>query len=101
MLLSSSDKQYLKLLSLDTGQKSSYTLALDLKKNTGVSVHPSTVRRQLNAMDLKGCVAVKKPSLRKGNRQKRRKLHWNIKTGCKDKFPEKKGSCNTCNVWTQ
>ena len=62
---SPSDKQYLKLSSL---RKSSSTLASDLKKKSpGVSVHPFTVRRQLNTMGLKECVAVKKPLLRKGN----------------------------------
>lgn len=59
--------------------KSSFTLASDLKKPIGVSVNPSTVKTQLNAMGLKGCVAVKKP-LRKGNKQKKistRLVHWN------------------------
>ena len=46
-------------------RKSSYTLASDIKMSTGVSVHPSTVRRQSKTMSLKGCEAVKKLLLRK------------------------------------
>ena len=49
-------------------------LASDLKKSTGVSVHPSTIRRQLSTMVLKGCVAVKKPLHRKRKGLKRRKI---------------------------
>ena len=41
------------------------TLASGLKESTGVSVNHSTVRRQINIMSLKGCVAVKKPLLKR------------------------------------
>ena len=51
-------------------RKSSSTFALDLKISTGVSVHPSTVRRQLNTKGVKGFAAAKKEE----------NLHYYIKT---------------------
>uniref|UniRef100_A0A8B9HMM4 Transposase Tc1-like domain-containing protein n=1 Tax=Astyanax mexicanus TaxID=7994 RepID=A0A8B9HMM4_ASTMX len=54
--LSPSDKMYLQLSSLVDRTRSCSTLASDLKICTGVSVHPATVRKQLKAMGLKGCV---------------------------------------------
>ena len=49
-----------------------------LKKTTGVFVSPSIVRRQLNSVGLKGCVAFQKFLLRKGKRRKKEK-HLQIK----------------------
>ena len=43
----------------------------DLKNFIRVSIHPSALRRELNAMGLKGCVAVRKLLLRKENRNKK------------------------------
>uniref|UniRef100_A0AAR2JQZ2 ATP-binding cassette, sub-family B (MDR/TAP), member 6b n=1 Tax=Pygocentrus nattereri TaxID=42514 RepID=A0AAR2JQZ2_PYGNA len=60
--LAPKDKQYLKL--------SSFRETTDVKNSTGISVHPSTVRRQLGTMGQKGCVAVKKTILRKRIKQK-------------------------------
>ena len=49
--------------------RESSTLDSNLKNYTGVSVHPSTVRRQLRTLSLKGCVAVKKLLLTKEHKQ--------------------------------
>ena len=48
--------------------------AQDLKRASGNLVHASTVRRSLIKSGLKGCVAIKKPLLRKGNKEKRLKF---------------------------
>lgn len=63
--LSPDDKRYLEISSLIDRTKSSSALASDLKESTGVSVHPSTVRRQRSVIGLRGCVAIKKLTRRK------------------------------------
>lgn len=69
--LSQSAEQYLKLCSLRNRKKSSRELAADLKRIRGINVDPSTVRRSLLRSGLRGCVARKKPLLRRNNKQKR------------------------------
>ena len=61
--LSPLDKQYFQFSSLSQRRKSSSTLATALKKSAGP-----------DHIGLKGCVAVKKPIIRKGKGQKRRKF---------------------------
>ena len=55
-------------------KKVSAELVQDLKRASGILVHASTVRRSLIKSGLKGCVAIKKPLLRKGNKEKRLKF---------------------------
>uniref|UniRef100_A0A3B1JUD5 Transposase Tc1-like domain-containing protein n=1 Tax=Astyanax mexicanus TaxID=7994 RepID=A0A3B1JUD5_ASTMX len=71
--LSPSDKMYLQLSSLVDRTRSCSTLASDLKICTGVSVHPATVRKQLKAMGLKGCV--RKSSAKKDTVTKEETVH--------------------------
>ena len=56
--------QIIKASSLRERKKSCTSFASDQEKSIGVSVHLSTLKRQLNAVALKGCVAVKKLLLR-------------------------------------
>lgn len=72
--LSESDEQYLKVTSLRDRRKSSIELTKNLEDATGKKVTPRLVRKTLAATGLGGYVAVRKPLLRKGNRQKR--LVW-------------------------
>lgn len=70
--LKKDDEKYLRVRSLRDRYRTSGELTEDLHSATGTSVDSSTVRRSLRRMGLRGCVAIKKPLLRKGNRQKRK-----------------------------
>ena len=72
--LSLCDEQFLKITALRNSKKVSAELVQDLKRASGTLVHASTVRRSLIKSRLKGCVAIKKPLLRKGNKEKRLKF---------------------------
>ena len=72
--LSLRDEQFLKITALRNRKKVSAKLVQDLKRASGTLVHVSTVRRCLMKSGLKGCVAIKKPLLRKGNKEKRLKF---------------------------
>ena len=69
--LFTADEQYLKGMSLRKRKKSIKDLTQDLRDASGPSADPSTVGPSLIRNGLHGGVAVKKPFLRKGNREKR------------------------------
>lgn len=71
--LNKHDIKYLKNLSLRNRKKTSSELAQDIQAATGTKVTSSCVRRHLLKAGLRGCVAVKKPLLRRGNKEKRLK----------------------------
>lgn len=68
--LNKHDIKYLKNLSLRNRKKTSSELAQDIQAATGTKVTSSCVRRHLLKAGLRGCVAVKKPLLRRGNKEK-------------------------------
>ena len=72
--LSLRDEQFLKITALQNCKKVNAELIQDLKRVSGTLVHASTVRRSLTKFGLKRCVAIKKPLLRKGNKEKRFKF---------------------------
>ena len=72
--LSLRDEQFLKITALRNRKKVSTELVQDLKRASGTLVHASTVRKSLIKSGLKGCVAIKKPLLPKGNKEKRLKF---------------------------
>ena len=69
--ISTAGEQYLKVMSLRKRKQSSKDLAQDLRDASGPSVDPSTVGPSLIRNALHVRVAVKKPFLRKRNREKR------------------------------
>lgn len=79
--LTKHDIKYLKNLSLRNRKKTSSELAQDVQAGTGTSVSSSCIRRHLLKAGLRGCVAIRKPLLRRGNKEKRLKYakqynHW-------------------------
>ena len=68
------DEQFLKVSVLRNRKKVSAELVQDLRRATGTIVHPITVRQSLLRSGLRGCVAIKKHFLRKGNKEKRLKF---------------------------
>lgn len=79
--LSHADDHFLKVTALRDRRKVSRELTQDLRHATGKIVHLSTVRRSLKRSGLRGCVAVKKPLLRRGNKAKRLKYANDMNTG--------------------
>ena len=69
--LFATDYLYLKGMSLRKRKKSSKDLTQDRRDASGPSADPSTVGPSLIRNGLHGRVAVKKPFLRKGNRETR------------------------------
>ena len=70
--LSLRDEQFLKITALRNRKKVSAELVQDLKRASGTLVHASTVRRSLiKSYFIK---SIKKPLLRKGNKEKRLKF---------------------------
>ena len=78
--LSKSHEQFLKVTSLRNKKKTSQQLAQDLRDASGPSVDSSAGCRSLIRNGLNGSMAVTKPFLRKGNREKRVKCAKNYKT---------------------
>ena len=72
--LSLRDEQFLKITELQNRKKLSAELVQDLKRATETLVHASNMRRSLIKSGLKGCVAIQKPLLREGNKEKRLKF---------------------------
>ena len=71
--LTKDDNKYLKTLSLRNRKKTSTELAKDITTATEKNVSSSCIRRHLLKSGLRGCVAIRKPLLRRGNKEKRRK----------------------------
>ena len=72
--LSLRDEQFLKITELQNRKKLSAELVQDLKRATETLVHASNMRRSLIKSGLNGCVAIQKPLLREGNKEKRLKF---------------------------
>ena len=68
--LTKDDNKYLKTLSLRNRKKTSTKLAKDINTATGKNVSSPCIRRHLLKSELRGCVAIRKPLLRRGNKEK-------------------------------
>ena len=71
--LTKDDNKYLKTLSLRNRKKTSTELAKDINKATEKNISSSCIRQHLLKSGLRGCVAIRKPLLRGGNKEKRLK----------------------------
>ena len=71
--LTKDDDKYLKTLSLRNRKKTSTEMGKDINTATGKNVSSSCIRRHLLKSGLRGCVAIRKPLLRRGNKEKRLK----------------------------
>lgn len=70
----SSEDKHIVITSKRNRRLTAPEIRADINRNRENPVSLTTVKRRLNAAGLKGCVAVKKPLLRKENRRKR--LEW-------------------------
>ena len=79
--LTKDGNKYLKTLSLRNRKKTSTELAKDINTATGKNASSSCIRRHLLNLGLRGCVAIGKPLLRRGNKEKRLKYAKQHKIG--------------------
>lgn len=66
--------RHLKVLSLANRFKTATKLRAELESDSGVRLSRRTVRRRLQSVGLRGCVAVKKPFISPANKKKRLKF---------------------------
>lgn len=71
---SKQEDKFIKLISKRNKFKTACQIRAELVETRGTSISISTVKRRLQAAGLKGCVAARKPLLRKINKKKR--LNW-------------------------
>ena len=84
--LTKDDNKYLKILSLRNRKKTSTELANDINTATGKNVSSSCIRRHLLKSGLRGCVAIRKPLLRRANKEKRLKYAKQHKDWAQEMF---------------
>ena len=86
MLTKDDNTKYLKTLSLRNRKKTSTELAKDINTTTGENVSSFYIRRHLLKSGLRGCVAIRKPLLRRGNKEKRLKYAKQHKDWAQEMF---------------
>ena len=84
--LTKDDNKYLKALSLRNRKITSTELAKDINTATGKNVSSSCIRRHLLKSVLRGCVAIRKPLLRRDNKEKRLKYTKQHKDWAQEMF---------------